>query len=181
MTVFALVVQNAVAVVFFVAGLAKTVSYPRFRSAVAAYELLPAALVPVVARVVPVGEVLIAGALVADVVLPVAVAGAVGALMLFAVAMAVNLVRGREIDCGCGGGSRPRPVSWRLVLRNVVLAAALVATGLIISASSRSFLDARLPTLLAATAVVMAAAAGRMGATVWRHPSVFVKRAVTAS
>lgn len=180
MTVFALVVQNAVAVVFFVAGLAKTMSYRRFRSAVAAYELLPAALVPVVARAVPAGEILIAGLLVADVVLPVAVAGAVGASMLFAVAMAVNLVRGREIDCGCGGG-RPRPISWRLVLRNVVLAVALVVTGLIVTASSRSFLDARLPTLLAATAVVMAAAAGRMGAAVWRHPSVFAKQAVAAS
>lgn len=181
MTVFALVVQNAVAVVFFIAGLAKMVSYRRFRAAVAAYELLPAALVPVVARAVPAGEVLIAGALVADVMLPVAVAAAVGALMLFASAMAVNLARGREIDCGCGGGSDPRPISWRLVLRNVVLAVALMVTGLIIGESSRPFLDARLPTLLAATAVVVAAAAGRMGATVWRHPSIFTKQAVVAS
>ena len=181
MIVFALAVQNAVAVVLFLAGLGKIASYRRFRSAVANYELLPTAVVPVVARAVPVGEVLIAGLLVADAVMPVAVAGAVGALTLFAVAMAVNLVRGREIDCGCGGGSHPRPISWWLVLRNVVLAVALVVTGLIITASPRSFLDARLPVLLAAAAVVMAAAAGRMGATVFRHPSVSVKQAVAAS
>jgi hypothetical protein len=42
--------------------------------------------------------------------------------------MAINLLRGRhDIDCGCGGASHP--LSWGLVARNVVLAAAaLVAS-----------------------------------------------------
>ena len=39
--------------------------------------------------------------------------------------MAVNLLRGRhDIDCGCGGATHP--LSWGLVARNGVLAAAAV-------------------------------------------------------
>ena len=40
--------------------------------------------------------------------------------------MGVNLARGRDqIDCGCGGDSHP--LSWWLVARNAVLAAAALA------------------------------------------------------
>jgi Methylamine utilisation protein MauE len=40
--------------------------------------------------------------------------------------MAINLLRGRnDIDCGCGGAAHP--LSWGLVVRNVVLAAAALA------------------------------------------------------
>jgi hypothetical protein len=43
-------------------------------------------------------------------------------LLLYALAMAINLLRGRrEIDCGCGGESQH--ISWTLVARNVALAA----------------------------------------------------------
>jgi hypothetical protein len=40
-------------------------------------------------------------------------------------AMALNLLRGRVLDCGCGGA--PQPLSWGLVVRN--LAMVLMATG----------------------------------------------------
>ena len=40
-------------------------------------------------------------------------------LLLYACAMALNLLRGRMLDCGCGGA--PQPLSWGLVVRNLVL------------------------------------------------------------
>ena len=41
---------------------------------------------------------------------------------LYGLAIAINLLRGRrDIDCGCGGDGTP--ISWTLVLRNVVLVA----------------------------------------------------------
>ena len=46
-------------------------------------------------------------------------------LLLFAAAMAVNLRRGRaDIDCGCALGLLKERISWPLVARNLVLAAA---------------------------------------------------------
>src|SRR5690554_6059821 len=54
--------------------------------------------------------------------------GLAGPKVAYGAAMAVSLFRGRaEIDRGCGGAAHP--VSWLLVLRNLVLAglAALVA------------------------------------------------------
>lgn len=50
-------------------------------------------------------------------------------LMIYAAAMAVNLVRGRSfIDCGCGGPSES--LSWALVARNLMLTAILLPTAL---------------------------------------------------
>lgn len=49
--------------------------------------------------------------------------GAVGSavlLVLYAGAMAWHLRAGRALDCGCGG--EPLPLSWALVVRNLLLA-----------------------------------------------------------
>jgi hypothetical protein len=43
-------------------------------------------------------------------------------LALFAVAMGINLLRGRtHIDCGCFDSTLKQPLRWSLVLRNAVL------------------------------------------------------------
>lgn len=49
-------------------------------------------------------------------------------LAVFAGAIAINLLRGREIDCGCFGFGVRRRIGWDAVVRNVVLA--LLAVGL---------------------------------------------------
>ena len=52
-----------------------------------------------------------------------------GVLLLgYAAAIGVNLLRGRvRIDCGCGGAAGRERLSWWLVGRNVVCAAAAFA------------------------------------------------------
>ncbi|MBP8310973.1 MAG: hypothetical protein KAY46_27095 [Burkholderiaceae bacterium] len=49
-------------------------------------------------------------------------------LLLYAGAMALNLLRGRVLDCGCGGA--PQPLSWGLVVRNLAMAAMALAAAL---------------------------------------------------
>lgn len=94
-----------------------------FAGAVENYRLLPAALVPLVARGLPVVE-LTAGALL---LFPETcfLGGMLTLALLAAVtaAVAINLARGHDrIDCGCGGLSS-QPLSWALVARNAVLMA----------------------------------------------------------
>ncbi|MEF9603853.1 methylamine utilization protein MauE, partial [Paracoccus sp. PXZ] len=58
---------------------------------------------------------------------------AAGLLLVFAAALAINVLRGRtQIDCGCFRNGLKQPVSWLLVLRNLVLTglALAVAAGL---------------------------------------------------
>lgn len=114
---------GALALVMFAAAWHKFSEPDTFSGALAAYQLLPQQAITVVARALPVLEALIG----AGILLPATRAPALIALtalvLLYAAAMGVNLVRGRrDIDCGCGGESHP--LSWGLVLRNLVLAAA---------------------------------------------------------
>jgi hypothetical protein len=48
-------------------------------------------------------------------------------LVLYGMAMAQALVRGRRLDCGCGG--EPLAVSWALVARNALLAGCALLAG----------------------------------------------------
>lgn len=101
----------------------------RFEAQLAEYRLLPERLVPISARVLMVTEATVAVALLIP---PTSQAGALAAAALFAayaVAMAINLVRGRRhIDCGCG--DTPQLLTPWLVLRNVVLMGLALATAL---------------------------------------------------
>lgn len=95
-----------------------------FREVLRNYRLLPEILVPAAA------VLLIALELTAVVLLLVAdtrMAGALlsaGMIAIYALAMAINLLRGRvNLDCGCLGVGRRQPVRWWMVGRNVTLAA----------------------------------------------------------
>ena len=50
----------------------------------------------------------------------------IGTLLVFSIAVAADLRRGHTHPCGCLGKG-DTPIRWRLVYRNLVLAAALVA------------------------------------------------------
>jgi hypothetical protein len=105
----------------------KLSGFEGFRSALRDYRLLPDALLSPAARAVPVGEAILAAGWLAG-VLQQPVACATAALLgLYALAIAINLLRGRvHIGCGCGfgGSSNDQPISWWLVLRNLLLVAA---------------------------------------------------------
>lgn len=117
-------VRLSLALLFLTAGLAKLRQPDEFAAAVERYELLPSFAVLPAARLIPLAEVAASLLLVVG-VLPVVTTGLLGLLLLaFSAAMAINLLRGRRIDCGCYGAAQMIPISWRLVLRNCLLTAA---------------------------------------------------------
>ena len=98
----ALVLRWALAAVFFAAALAKIASPHDFAVAVFRYQMLPYALVNVVALFLPWMELLCAVALVAaprfrDAALTMIL----GMLLVFTAAIAFNLYRGIDTACGC--------------------------------------------------------------------------------
>jgi uncharacterized membrane protein len=117
------------ALILFAAAWHKFAEPLMFQAAVEAYRLLPGALAPVFARLLPVAEVLLGIALLLPATRGIALALFALLMAVYAMAMAINLLRGRsQIDCGCG--AEVHFLSWALVARNAVLALlALVAAG----------------------------------------------------
>ncbi len=108
-------------IVFGVAGVAKLMDREGTRRAVTGFGL-PDALVTPSVWLLPVGEILVALAL-----LPLATAwiGGLGALALlaaFLMSIGVNLIKGNAPDCHCFGQLYSEPVSWSVFARNAVLA-----------------------------------------------------------
>lgn len=130
------------AVLFAIAAWHKASDPRRFTSTLDAYRLLPSWLSGAAARVLPVAEVAVAVSL----LLPVyrwAALGAVALLVLYSVAITINLARGRpEIDCGCFGPAARVPLSGALIARNALLIGAAAIVSLPVGARPLVWVDA---------------------------------------
>ncbi|HLX48714.1 MAG TPA: MauE/DoxX family redox-associated membrane protein [Streptosporangiaceae bacterium] len=128
-----------IAGIFLRSGLAKANGLADFRSAVSNYRLLPPSLVTVVAAILPFAEIA-AAVLLAAGILTVVVASVLALLLVaFAVAIAVNLARGRVFDCGCAGATAPRMIRWRHVAADLVLAAVAAAVAVAPPAAAQAW------------------------------------------
>ncbi len=117
-----LLARLVLAVVFLVSGVSKLADLAGSRQALRDFGV-PAWLSAPGGLLLPLVELVVAVAL-----LPLASAwwGAVAALallLLFSIAIAYNLARGRKPDCHCFGQLSSRPIGWPTLLRNLVLAA----------------------------------------------------------
>jgi uncharacterized membrane protein YphA (DoxX/SURF4 family) len=118
----ALAIRVLVSLVFLTAAYGKLRHWTALQGVVANYRLLPQVLVAPVAYVLPPVEALLGAALLLSLGSPWPEAGTAALLMLFAVAMGINIARGRRhIDCGCFQSALKQTLSWTLVLRNVAL------------------------------------------------------------
>lgn len=114
-----------VGLVFLASGWAKFRHRAMLGGVVANYRILPQGLVAPAASALPYLEMAVGAALVAGMGVVPALA-AIMLLLAFAVAMTVNIRRGRaHIDCGCGLSPLRQPLSLSLVARNLMLAALL--------------------------------------------------------
>jgi hypothetical protein len=115
----------ALAMLLLVGAWQKLRDQAAFRSALEAYDIVPAtSLSGVFAWLLPCAEIVAALALVVD---RARVLGVMLAALLLTVVTAgviINLLRGRtDIGCGCGGIEDEQTLSWALVARNGVLLA----------------------------------------------------------
>lgn len=118
-------IVGALALVMFAAAWHKFSEPEEFVGALAAYRMLPDPAVWPVARLLPVAETLLGIGILVPLTRHPALLGLAALVLMYAAAMGINLVRGRRsIDCGCGGAAHP--LSWGLVGRNLVLAAAAI-------------------------------------------------------
>jgi hypothetical protein len=125
MNQIALAVRILVALVFLTAAFGKLRHRLVFQGVVANYRLLPDIAVSAFALLLPLVEAVVAaGLLFTSSSWPAVSAAAL--LILFAVAMAINILRGRRhVDCGCFQSALKQTLSWILVTRNAVLAVLL--------------------------------------------------------
>src|SRR5262249_16215750 len=116
-------------VVFGVAGIAKLADLAGSKRAMAGFGI-PERVASPLGLALPFAEILIAVALIP---LNLAWAGALAAsvlLLIFSVAIAVNLARGRTPDCHCFGQLHSEPVGSSTLIRNVFL---MVVSGFIVA------------------------------------------------
>jgi len=117
-------VRLAVAAIFLEAAQHALSDRQDFAGVLAAYRIAPVSWAEAIGVTLPALQIVAAIALMVP---RLAVPGAwlaLALLLLFTVAISINLWRGRtHIDCGCGGDSQR--ISYALVMRNLVLTAAV--------------------------------------------------------
>ncbi len=115
-----------IGLIFLIAGVAKLRHRDLLPGVIANYRVLPDALVTPASLALPLVELAVGAALLLG-NRPLAPLLAMLLLTGFAGAMAVNIRRGRlHIDCGCGQSALAQTIGWPLVVRNLLLAAALL-------------------------------------------------------
>lgn len=102
-----------------------------FLEILTAYRVLGERWLPAAAYGLPSAELLIALGLLIPVSRPAACVAAAGLLLMYACAIAVNLVRGRrDLDCGCSLANGRRPIAGWMLVRNAMMACVAVVVAL---------------------------------------------------
>lgn len=131
-----------IALVFLHAGISKLLARDEFRGVVENYRLLPPFLVSSFAAAVPVAELAAGAGVLWAASRPYAAPLAVALLLLYALAMGINLARGRrDIDCGCFKSALKQTINGWLIGRNLLLAAAAGALLLPLAERATGLLD----------------------------------------
>ena len=124
---FARVIALGLGTLLLAAAWHKVAAHAEFAAALHDYRLLPRTLLRPVALSLPVVEATLAAAWLTGGRGALMISSTAALLSIYAAAIAINLLRGRDrIACGCGLGGRgsdDQRLSWWLVIRNLVLAA----------------------------------------------------------
>ena len=127
--VVTLAAHAAFALLFAGAARHKLRDHAGFAAVLGAYRVLPAGAAAAAGVAIAALELATAAAWVVPGAGRAAALATVGLLAAYALAIAVNLARGRRtIDCGCGVGGAAQPIGEGLVARNALLALVALAT-----------------------------------------------------
>ncbi|MDQ3822244.1 MAG: hypothetical protein M3321_03260 [Actinomycetota bacterium] len=155
-----LIVAGALLVVFAASARAKLANRRRFAATVRRYDVVPQALAGPVVWLVAGVELALVPLLLATPLSPAGLYVASGALAAFALAVAINLVRGRSFDCGCSFARSYTPISWRHVASNVGLGVLCVVAAAATPFGATTSDPAPAVTVVAAAAFVTAIVRG---------------------
>lgn len=112
---------------FFTAGLSKFRHLSYSAEAITAYQITPESWSAALAKGLAALEILIALVLLVPVARQFAIPVAALVIFVYALAMGINLLRGRKrLDCGCNGPDAKQSVSWWLFARNLLFVALLI-------------------------------------------------------
>src|SRR5258707_6625444 len=117
------------AAVFFLAGVTKLADRKGTAKSLRDFGLSPR-LAEAVSGLLPMGEIVVAAALVPVGTAWYAACGAIALLGIFIIGIAVTMARGQRPDCRCFGQLHSAPVGWSTLARNSVLA---IPAGLVVS------------------------------------------------
>ncbi|MCZ2112201.1 MAG: DoxX family membrane protein [Dehalococcoidia bacterium] len=126
----ALALRFGLGAIFLTSGIAKLANQGEFEQVVREYRAVPESIGRAVTKVVPLAETALGLCFLLGVAVKPAALVSIVLLLVFTVAITVNLMRGRRIACGCFGTLSSREVSSYAVARNVGLSvSALVVAG----------------------------------------------------
>jgi hypothetical protein len=126
----AIAARALVGLIFVQAAVGKIRHWAILEGVLRNYRILPPFLAQPAAVLLPMLELAVGALLLVHPGFLGALLGA-GLLLAFAIAMGVNIVRGRtEIDCGCFQSDLRQTLDWRLVGRNLVLSFLLIVPAL---------------------------------------------------
>lgn len=115
--------------IFLLSGIAKLSNLRAFGEVVRDYRVVPAMFSRAVTFAIPSIEVVLGVSLLVGIRERMAAYAVAVLLLVFSVAMAVNLARGRRISCGCLGTVSRKEISLFAITRNIALLSCALAVG----------------------------------------------------
>lgn len=113
--------QILLGVIFLYAALPKALDPPAFAKTIWAYSVVPGMMIPWLAIWLPLVELVVAICLLLGIWVRAAALWALALLSVFVIALGVNVVRGRSVDCGCFGGGASKTTPGQAIVRDIGL------------------------------------------------------------
>lgn len=167
----------ALALLFLVAATHKLRALAAFRAQLSAYRLLPGLFERPVALAIALLELLTATGLLLPRFQTWAALLAVALLLVYTLAIAVNLLRGRrDLDCGCAGPRSAQGLSSGLLIRNLGLLLAAWYAARPVPAPQLGLVDSLLLAALVSSGILLYATANTLLANAWRETALGLRR-----
>ncbi|WP_410503366.1 MauE/DoxX family redox-associated membrane protein [Exiguobacterium acetylicum] len=120
-------VSITIGYMFLTSAISKMRTFDQHKKIIHSYDILPSKTVHYFAYIDVAFELFLAAMLLSILNLPIVSILSIALLLLYTIAISINLIRGKvDLDCGCGGIVGENKISWKLVIRNMFISLILV-------------------------------------------------------